>query len=74
MGAIIDKIKGKAKQLEGRLTGDKLRVAQGRAETAKGDLESAAARAARKMKGFVDRTATRAKAGIDRASRRTRTR
>ena len=31
MGSIMDKIKGKAKEIEGRVTGDKLRTAQGTA-------------------------------------------
>jgi uncharacterized protein YjbJ (UPF0337 family) len=41
MGALIDKIKGKAKQLEGKLTGNNVLAAQGTAEKAKGDLEGA---------------------------------
>ena len=32
MGAISDKVKGKAKQVEGRLTGDRVREMQGAAE------------------------------------------
>ena len=39
MGAIKDKIVGKAKQVEGRVTGDKVREAQGSARKAKGDVE-----------------------------------
>lgn len=68
MGAIIDKIKGKAKQIEGKLTGDKVRTAQGTAEKAKGDLEGAASRVAGKVRRGVDR----AKAKMHRADRRTR--
>jgi uncharacterized protein YjbJ (UPF0337 family) len=71
MGATIDKIKGKAKQIEGLLTGDKLRTAQGTAEKTKGDLESAASRVVRKVKTVVDRTATRAKVELARVRRRT---
>jgi uncharacterized protein YjbJ (UPF0337 family) len=71
MGATIDKIKGKAKQIEGRLTGDKVRVAQGTAEKTKGDVEAAASRVVRKVKGLVDRTTTRAKVELARARGRT---
>lgn len=56
MGAIIDKVKGKAKQIEGRLTGDKLRTAQGTVEKKKGDV-----------KGIGQRTSARVKAGVRRA-------
>ena len=39
MGEIIDKIKGKAKQVEGIITGDKARQREGEADEAKGKLE-----------------------------------
>jgi uncharacterized protein YjbJ (UPF0337 family) len=39
MGAISDKLKGKAKQVEGRVTGDKLRETQGTVQKTKGDVE-----------------------------------
>ncbi len=39
MGEIIDKLKGKAKQVEGDLTGDRARHAEGRVDEAKGDLK-----------------------------------
>ena len=39
MGEIIDKLKGKAKQVEGDLTGDRARHAEGRADEAKGNLK-----------------------------------
>jgi uncharacterized protein YjbJ (UPF0337 family) len=71
MGATIDKLKGKAKQLEGKLTGDKLRVAQGTAEKTKGDVEAVASRVVRKVKGLVERTTARAKVGLARARGRT---
>lgn len=50
MGATMDKIKGTAKQIEGKLTGDKVRMAQGTAQKAKGKVEGAMARAGRKAK------------------------
>ena len=36
MGEIIDKLKGKAKQVEGDITGDRARHAEGRMDEAKG--------------------------------------
>ena len=36
MGEIIDKAKGKAKQIEGDLTGDRLRHAEGTVDVEKG--------------------------------------
>ena len=66
IGAIIDKLKGKAKQLEGKLTGDKVRTAQGTVEEAKGDVEIGAAYVA----GKVKRTASRAKRKVETAAAR----
>lgn len=66
MGATSDKIKGKAMQVEGKLTGDKVRIAQGTAKKAKGDLEGAASRAARKVKRGMRRVKSRVKAAIGR--------
>lgn len=74
MGALIDKIKGKAKQLEGRLTGNSVLVAQGTAEKAKGDLEGAASRVARQVKRVVRGMTSRAKAALTRSDRGTRAR
>jgi uncharacterized protein YjbJ (UPF0337 family) len=42
MGETTDKIKGKAKQLEGRLTGDKSRIAEGMADETRGNLKGVA--------------------------------
>ena len=39
MGEIIDRAKGKAKQVEGKLTGDRLRENQGIADQIKGNLK-----------------------------------
>jgi uncharacterized protein YjbJ (UPF0337 family) len=39
MGEIIDKVKGKAKQIEGILTGDKARQNEGKLDEAKGNVE-----------------------------------
>jgi len=66
MGAMSDKIKGKAKQIEGRLTGDKVREAQGSVQKTKGDVEGAASRAGRDIK----RGARKVKRNIKSAMRR----
>jgi uncharacterized protein YjbJ (UPF0337 family) len=50
MGATIDKIKGKAMQIEGKLTGDKPRVAQGVVTAKRGAAKGALARVGRKVK------------------------
>jgi uncharacterized protein YjbJ (UPF0337 family) len=54
MGAISDKIKGKLKKAEGRVTGDKVREAQGGLQDKKGDVEAR-----------VDRMKFRARTKID---------
>jgi uncharacterized protein YjbJ (UPF0337 family) len=41
MGEIIDKVKGKLKQAQGRATGDKAREAEGVADEAKGNAKGA---------------------------------
>jgi uncharacterized protein YjbJ (UPF0337 family) len=62
MGAISDKITGTAKKIEGKLTGDKLRTAQGTAQKAKGDVEGAISRVAGKVKAGVRNLRARARA------------
>ena len=74
MCALIDKIIGKAKQLEGRLTGNSVLAAQGTAEKAKGDLEGAASRVTREVKRVVRGLTSRAKAELARRDRGTRAR
>lgn len=41
MGELIDKAKGKIKQVEGELTGDRSRKAEGVVDEKKGDLKEA---------------------------------
>ena len=53
MSAKSDKIKGRAKQIEGKLTGDEVRVAQGTLQRAKGDVEGVVSRIVRDVKRGV---------------------
>lgn len=54
MGAITDKLKGKAKKLEGRLTGDRVREAQGSIEEGVGKVEGAIEGAIGRVRRRVD--------------------
>jgi len=63
MSATGDRLKGKLKKAEGKLTGDKIRQGQGKLEEMKGDVKAA-----------IDRTATRVKADVQRARSRARNR
>ena len=74
MGALTDKIRGKAKQLAGKLTGDNVLSAEGTAEKAKGDVEGAASRIARKVKHTLRAVTARVNAERVRSGRRTRVR
>lgn len=64
--ANADKIKGKAKELEGRLTGDRVRQVQGAFEKTKGNVEGEVASAkyraqARRDEAKAKRSAKRAR-------------
>jgi len=72
MGAIKDKIAGAAKKIEGKLTGDKIRQAQGGAQQTKGKIEAAAERAAAKVKAAGRRIENKVRAGTARADRKMR--
>ncbi len=81
MGAIKDKIAGTAKKIEGKLTGDKVRQAQGTAQQAKGKIEEGVARVAgkvkagaRKLRAKIDAKVDRASASVERGAARTRAR
>ncbi len=54
MGELLDKVKGKAKQVEGILTNDKARQAEGQADEAKGAA-----------KGVVNKVGDAAKKVVD---------
>jgi uncharacterized protein YjbJ (UPF0337 family) len=63
MGEIIDKVKGKAKQVEGKVTGNKARQAEGIADEMKGkakgkfeELKTDIKRAARKEDDSEEQT------------------
>lgn len=53
MGELIDKIKGKAKEVQGRATGNKTREAEGLAEQAKGKAKGAFEEAKHEVKRAV---------------------
>lgn len=74
MSALTDKIRGKAKQLAGKLTGDNVLSARGTAAKAKGGLEGAASRVARQVKHTVRVVTSRVNAQRVRGGRRTRVR
>jgi uncharacterized protein YjbJ (UPF0337 family) len=59
MSPTANRIKGKLKEVEGRITGDKLREAEGRVQKAAGKAEEAMKRGARRVKARV----TTSKAG-----------
>lgn len=65
MGAIKDKIAGKAKQLEGRLTGDKVRQAQGSVQKTKGDVEGKLDKAKFRGRAKLEEMKIRGRAKID---------
>jgi uncharacterized protein YjbJ (UPF0337 family) len=71
MGSIMDKLKGKAKEVEGRVTGDKVRTAQGKASQAKGEAKGIAERASAKVKAGVSRAKSKIQRGRAKANTRT---
>ncbi len=72
MGAIMNKLKGKAKQFEGRVTGDKVRTAQGTFEETQGDIGIAARGAVDKVKAGARKVAATVQGGTNRARNRSR--
>ena len=61
MGAIIDRIRGKAKKTEGRLTGNRVREAEGIGTETKGKVKSAVNRVADKARASVSRAKGKAR-------------
>ena len=74
MGAMMDKVKGRLKKIEGKVTGDKVRSAQGSAQEAKGDISLEGESAVDNVKAGVSRAKAKIKSGIARAGKRPRTR
>jgi uncharacterized protein YjbJ (UPF0337 family) len=72
MGAIKDKIAGTAKQIEGKLTGDKARMAQGTVQKTVGALEGVASRAATTVKAGARRIEDKVRGATARVDRRAR--
>lgn len=70
MGAIIDKIKGKLMKTEGKVTGDKVRQAQGTAVETKGKVKAAVERGVAKAKGKATEIKSRAKAATRKTKRK----
>jgi uncharacterized protein YjbJ (UPF0337 family) len=65
MGAIKDKIAGTAKKVEGRLTGDKVRSAQGSVQKTKGDVEGKLDKAKFRGRAKLEEMKLRGRAKID---------
>jgi uncharacterized protein YjbJ (UPF0337 family) len=55
MGEYTDKAKGKAKRLEGRITGDKARSREGAVDEIKGNLKGAAQKVREAARKIADR-------------------
>lgn len=63
MSATANKIKGKLKKLEGRVTGDKVREAEGTVQEAAGDVGSTVKAGLRKAKAAVSKKVVTTKVG-----------
>jgi uncharacterized protein YjbJ (UPF0337 family) len=60
---LMDKLKGKAKEVEGKATGDKQREAEGKLEQAKGDAKDAVEHVRDAAGNLVERARDEAEAG-----------
>ena len=67
MGAMSNKLKGKAKKIEGRITGDRVREAQGKVQESIGDVEGRASRTKARAKAKIDEM--RVKRAVKKATR-----
>ena len=70
MGAITDKVKGKLMKAEGKVTGDKVRSAQGSAMETKGKVRGAVESGVAKAKGKVAEIKARGRMAKGKASRK----
>ena len=68
MNGTSSKIKGKLKKIEGDLTGDRVRSAQGSAEQAKGNVDGAVSRVRAKAKAKI--AEMKARIGADKPRKR----
>ena len=65
MGAIKDKLAGTAKKIEGKLTGDRVRTAQGSVQKTKGDVEGKLDKAKFQGRAKLEEMKIRGRAKID---------
>jgi uncharacterized protein YjbJ (UPF0337 family) len=70
MGALLDKIKGKLMKGEGKLTGDKVRSAQGHVVEKKGKVKGAVEEGVRRVKGKVSEARVRGRMAKGKAKRK----
>lgn len=70
MGKIIDKVKGKLMKAEGKVTGDKVRQAQGSAVDTKGDIEGGIDKVKDGVKNVADKVASKVRGVKNKASRK----
>jgi len=61
MGKIIDKVKGKLMKAEGKVTGDRVRQAQGAVEDTKGDIKGGLAKVKRGVKRVMSKASSKVK-------------
>ncbi len=61
MGEVMDKIKGKAKQVEGKLTGNQARQNEGAMQEIQGNLKGVAEKTKRAARNIADTVTSRAK-------------
>ena len=71
MGKIIDKVKGKLMKAEGKVTGDKVRQAQGSLEDTKGDIKGGIDKVKDGVKSAASKVSSTVRDIKDKASRKT---
>ncbi len=71
MGKIIDKVKGKLMKAEGKVTGDKVRQAQGSLEDTKGDIKGGIDKVKDGVKSAASKVSSKVRDIKDAASRKT---
>ena len=71
MGAMMNKVKGRLKKVEAKITGSRARRAEGNIQESVGDVELAGESAVENVKAGVSRAKAKAKSGLARAGKRT---